>query len=83
MQNPFVMSSHSLSFGNDHGYSGYGGGAGGSDGGLSFGSADGTITSTTGTYNTGSGVDAWVVPGDTGRKSTAPGSAAFGSNPWS
>lgn len=94
VQNPFAMSSHSLSV-NDYGYnggfngnsSGGGGGGGmrggmGMDTGLSFGAADGTIMNGGTTFG-GGGADAWVVPGDYGKKPSSSTSSGFGANPWS
>lgn len=79
--NPFAMSSQSLSL-NDYSYGGFGSSrfGVGADTGLSFGAADGTITSANmnGSGGAFAGSDPWAVP-ESGKKS----SAGFGSNPWS
>ncbi|KAF5352548.1 hypothetical protein D9756_006239 [Leucocoprinus leucothites] len=91
-RNPFAMSSSpSLSFNNNSNYESYGygypnTGMGMDSAGLSFGSADGTITSASGGANGSGGVDAWAVPAGAGRKpgssSSAGVSSGFGANPW-
>ncbi|KAJ3572153.1 hypothetical protein NP233_g3269 [Leucocoprinus birnbaumii] len=83
--NPFAMSSTpSLAFSpsTNESYGSFGMGMDSSSG-LSFGSADGTISTSDGVSPSGgrNGMDAWVVPGHVGRKAGS-GVPGFGANPW-